>query len=170
MQLTTAGRIDEAIAAVADGRELETYNERWNEPIVLMVEADVALKSSIATAGDGYAAAALAHARGAHALAWRAEALISAAVSCRTPAACSHGGLSTVPNARTDVYFALVTALQSADSSLTRSCSAGDRCDYACGSTTNPMAAMCVPTPTSERMEHLVETEHPGPRVRGGAA
>ena len=70
------GRVDDARRLVASARtELETYSERWNEPIVLMAEAAVAM-----AAGDAAGAAAtlapaveVATAQGAHGIADRAR-------------------------------------------------------------------------------------------------
>jgi hypothetical protein len=76
LHVAAHGRLDDAARLVRSARdELETYDERWNEPIVLLAEATVA-----AAEGDDEGAAELfalaadvATSQGAHALARRAE-------------------------------------------------------------------------------------------------
>jgi hypothetical protein len=75
LQLVDQGRIDDAERwARAARAELDAYNERWNEPIVLMAEAAVAGARGDAEGADElYACAAdAATLQGAHALARRA--------------------------------------------------------------------------------------------------
>jgi DNA-binding SARP family transcriptional activator len=84
LQLVTQNRTDEAERwAEAARAELDTYNERWNEPIVLMAEAAVAgARGDAEEATELYACAAdAATLQGSHALAERARALELAAVS-----------------------------------------------------------------------------------------
>ena len=88
MHVAGHGRIDDArrLAAAARG-ELDTFGERWNEPMVLMGEAAVAL-----AAGDAPgAAAALARAaevatfQGAHGIANRARRSPGATAEATSP-------------------------------------------------------------------------------------
>jgi hypothetical protein len=77
LHVAAHGRVDDArrLAGAARG-ELEKYGERWNEPIVLMGEAAVALAEGDA-AGAAAAmerAAEVATAQGAHGIAARARA------------------------------------------------------------------------------------------------
>jgi DNA-binding SARP family transcriptional activator len=77
-QLLEQGRIGDAERwARAARTELETYNERWNEPIVLMAEAAVAgARGDAEEAKELYACAAdAATLQGSHALARRARQL-----------------------------------------------------------------------------------------------
>lgn len=78
LQLLDQGRTDDAEQwARAARAELNTYNERWNEPIVLMAEAAVA-GAGVDTdeADELYACAAdAATLQGSHALAERARQL-----------------------------------------------------------------------------------------------
>jgi DNA-binding SARP family transcriptional activator len=83
LQLATQGRTDDAERwARAARAELDAYNERWNEPVVLMAEAAVAgARGNAEEADELYACAAdAATLQGSHALARRARALELAAV------------------------------------------------------------------------------------------
>jgi hypothetical protein len=72
------GRVEDAARLVGNARrELDTYGERWNEPIVLMAEAVVASAGGDAAAAEDLLARAAdcATGQGAHALAERAARL-----------------------------------------------------------------------------------------------
>jgi hypothetical protein len=82
LALLTAGRPDEAEAYVRDARhELDTYGERYPEPIVLLAEAGLALACGApleAVLRDLAAAAAAATDQGAHRVARRIDAAAAA--------------------------------------------------------------------------------------------
>lgn len=84
LQLVAQGRTEDAERwARAARAELDAYNERWNEPIVLIAEAAVAgARGDAEEAAELYACAAdAATLQGSHALAERARALELAAVT-----------------------------------------------------------------------------------------
>ncbi|MDQ4068018.1 MAG: hypothetical protein M3203_00830, partial [Actinomycetota bacterium] len=88
MSLAEQGRLDEASRLVANARtELDTYGERWNEPIVLMAEAVVAEgRGEHDVAADLLdRAAAVATSQGAHAIAARAGQGRGTPVEARSP-------------------------------------------------------------------------------------
>jgi tetratricopeptide (TPR) repeat protein len=82
LALLTAGRPDEAEAYVRDARhELDTYGERYPEPIVLLAEAALGLACGApleAVLRDLAAAAAVATGQGAHRVARRIDAAAAA--------------------------------------------------------------------------------------------
>ena len=95
LQLVGQGRTDDAARWAGAARaELDTYNERWNEPIVLMAEAAVAgARGDADEAAELYACAAdAATLQGSYALAERARAL--ARRSPGAPAEARSPGLS----------------------------------------------------------------------------
>jgi hypothetical protein len=76
IHVAAAGRVEDATRLVTAARaELETYNERWNEPIVLLAEAGVAAAAGDAERAEELFACAAdaAVGQGAHALAERAR-------------------------------------------------------------------------------------------------
>jgi hypothetical protein len=88
IHVATHGRIDDARRLAAAARaELETYGERWNEPIVLMGEAAVALAEGDApgAAAALERAAEVATAQGAHGIAGRARRSPGASLEARSP-------------------------------------------------------------------------------------
>jgi DNA-binding SARP family transcriptional activator len=88
MHVAADGRIDDArrLAGAARG-ELEKYGERWNESIVLMGEAAVALAAGDAPGAEAALerAVQVATAQGAHALADRARKSAGAPHEARSP-------------------------------------------------------------------------------------
>lgn len=76
IHVAAAGRVDDATRLITNARaELEAYNERWNEPMVLMGEAAVARAAGAGDEADELLACAAdaATAQGAHAFADRAR-------------------------------------------------------------------------------------------------
>ena len=87
LQLVDQGRVDDADRwAQAARAELDTYNERWNEPIVLMAEAAVARAAGAGEEADELFACAAdaATLQGSHALAERARQLAAVTRHIRT--------------------------------------------------------------------------------------
>ena len=89
LALLTAGHADEAEAYVQDARsELDTYGERYPEPVVLLAEAQLALARGAppeSVLSDLEAASALATSQGAHGVAGRIAAAAAAAASSAGP-------------------------------------------------------------------------------------
>jgi tetratricopeptide (TPR) repeat protein len=87
LQLVVQGRFDDAVAWAGAARaELDAYNERWNEPIVLMAEAAVAVALGAGEEADELFACAAdaATLQGSHALARRALELAAVTRHIRT--------------------------------------------------------------------------------------
>ena len=88
LSVAEQGRVDDAARLVANSRtEIDTYGERWNEPIVLLAEAAVAAASGQPEVAAKLLdqAAEVATAQGAHAVAERARRSRGAPVEARFP-------------------------------------------------------------------------------------